>query len=67
MSDWLTDTIARHPEWASYRDPVDISECREALSRLIHHKTRMSIPAQPNDDDILIGRALNELEKARKA
>lgn len=37
----------------------DIEACMEALQRFIDGKPRMSIPAQPNDDDLLIDKALD--------
>lgn len=47
------------------KEPVDVSLCKEALSRLLDHKCRMSVPVQLNDDDVLIMRAINELERIR--
>ena len=66
IPDWLADAISRHPEWAVYNDPVDIKKCRDALQRFIDREARLCVPAQPDDDDMLISRALDELEQARK-
>jgi len=48
------------------KEPVDIKKCKKALSNFIHGKFRMSVPPEPDDDDILLHNALNELEQLRK-
>lgn len=50
-----------------YKKPVDIEKCKEALSRFVKGRPNMCIPANADDDDILILRALKELEKLRKS
>lgn len=44
----------------------NIDTCREALYRLAEGKPRMCVPPTPEDDDMLIGTALDQLEKAQK-
>ena len=47
------------------KEPVDIDKCREALKRLIAREHTMRVPPTIEDDDILIMRALDELERMR--
>jgi hypothetical protein len=49
-----------------YKEPVDLNEAHEALSRFIDGKQILQIPARPNDDDMLLSRALMELKELRK-
>lgn len=46
---------------------VDIEQCRKALSNFCKGTYRMCVPAQPDDDDMVLCRALDELEAARAA
>lgn len=48
-----------------YFQPVDLKKTRDSISRFIDGKYRLSIPANADDDDMLICRALDELEKYR--
>ncbi|MET3209706.1 UNVERIFIED_CONTAM: hypothetical protein ABIC26_002653 [Paenibacillus sp. PvR008] len=48
-----------------YNDPVNLVEAQSALSRLINRSSALKIPATPEDDDMLISRALNELKNMR--
>jgi hypothetical protein len=51
-----------------YNEPVELSLAHEAISRFIYGKDcRMSVPAHPNDDDMILTRALRELSRYRKA
>lgn len=48
-----------------WNEPVDTEACREALQRFIDGKQRLCIPANHDDDDILLTRALDELDRLR--
>lgn len=48
------------------KEPVDLDACYEALQKLIDGKHRMHIPARPDDEDMLISRALRELKESRE-
>lgn len=45
---------------------VDIEAARKALHRFCKGEQRMCVPAQNDDDDFLIDKALDELELARE-
>ncbi|GAB6989546.1 hypothetical protein [Paenibacillus pini] len=49
-----------------YEEPVDLDGVHEALKRFINGRGKMSIPASPDDDDMLICRLMNELKKYRE-
>lgn len=44
----------------------NIDACRKALYRLAEGKPRMCVPSNPEDDDMLIANALDELNRTRK-
>ena len=46
-------------------EPVDIEQCLKALKEFVARRATMHIPVRLDDPDILIGRALNQLGKAR--
>ncbi|MBE7897168.1 hypothetical protein G7L40_00390 [Paenibacillus polymyxa] len=46
-------------------EPVDIEKVERAIENLIHGKPRFSIPVQPDDDDVLVNRALQELKRLK--
>lgn len=48
-----------------YNEPVDLVEAHAALNRFINGKGILRIPASPDDDDMLISRALTELKNMR--
>ncbi|OZB98111.1 hypothetical protein [Paenibacillus sp. XY044] len=50
-----------------YKEPVDLFEAQAALNRFINGKGVLRIPARPDDDDMLISRALSELKKLRNS
>jgi hypothetical protein len=50
---------------AECKEPVDIKKAHEALDRWIHRKAVLPVPASANDDDIILSRALDELEALR--
>lgn len=45
---------------------TDIEQCRAALNRFCQGKERMSVPARPDDDDMILASALDELDKSRR-
>lgn len=47
------------------KEPVDINECHKALQKFIDRTFSLSVPARPDDPDMLICRAFNELVKLR--
>lgn len=49
-----------------YNEPVDLNKVHEALKRFINKQGRMSVPVNPEDDDMLICRLMNEVEKLRE-
>lgn len=51
---------------SQYNEPVDIDEVHKALKRFINKQGRMSVPANPDDDDMLICRLMAEVEKHRE-
>jgi|GEM_PF-4322259 len=48
------------------KEPVDLDKVHEALKRFIDKRGRMSVPVNPDDDDMLICRLMIEVEKHRK-
>jgi len=51
-----------------YNEPVNLELAHEAINRFIVGRVcRMSVPAHPNDDDMILTRALRELSRYRKA
>lgn len=46
--------------------PVDIEACEAAISRAAKGRIIMRIPARIDDDDILLSRAIKELERLRE-
>lgn len=46
--------------------PVDLEAAHEALKRFIHKEGVVCVPANPNDDDMLLCRVLDELKKYRE-
>jgi hypothetical protein len=48
-----------------YHEPVDISNARRALGRFCLGEGHLSVPVRSDDDDMLLSRALDELEKYR--
>ncbi|QWU14297.1 hypothetical protein SAMN04487895_101597 [Paenibacillus sophorae] len=48
------------------KEPVDLSMARSALTRLINRTAVIRIPMNPNDDDVLIYRLMNEVKKHRE-
>lgn len=60
-----------------FEKPVEVNQCRKALKRLCDShsngrgpvsgpKPRISIPVSASDDDILLARALSQLEETRE-
>lgn len=47
------------------KEPINILAAHSALSRFIDGRGKLHIPVRPEDDDMLISRALNELHEAR--
>jgi len=48
-----------------YFEPVDINKARKALSNLLSGEYSLSIPVRSDDPDMLISRAIDELERYR--
>ncbi|MGG3454219.1 hypothetical protein, partial [Paenibacillus rhizolycopersici] len=48
------------------KKPVDLDECYEALQRLINREHTLHVPARPDDEDMLLSRALRELKENRE-
>lgn len=48
-----------------FYSPVNLHSADSALTRFINGKGRLSIPASPNDDDMLISRTIRELTEMR--
>jgi hypothetical protein len=46
-------------------EPVDVDAAREAAVRIMAGKARLSNEFNPNDDDVLVFRAIAELERYR--
>ncbi|KAA9007282.1 hypothetical protein F4V43_02000 [Paenibacillus spiritus] len=49
-----------------YKEPVDLDEVHAALKRFINGKARLSIPASPDDDDMLVSRLMDEVKRYRE-
>ncbi|MNK84469.1 hypothetical protein D3C87_1043180 [compost metagenome] len=48
------------------KEPVDTEKAMAALQRFVRREATLPVPATPEDDDILISRALSELEELRE-
>ncbi len=67
--------MGERDEWfkVARLEPVDIARCREQLSLLIkgyfgkEHKADIRIPVGVDDADVILHRALDELERLRDA
>lgn len=47
------------------KEPINILAAHSALIRFTDSREKIYIPAMPEDDDMIISRALNELQEAR--
>lgn len=47
------------------KEPVDTEKAMAALGRFIKREATLPVPATPQDDDIIISRALSELDELR--
>lgn len=41
-----------------FAKPVDLEECDNALTSLIHRKHTLNVPARPDDEDMLLSRLI---------